>query len=534
MSFARRIRVRFVLAASTIAALTAVAAGLLSYAPTPAAASTGQLTMIQDDPALASNTTRTLQIFRSLGIGVIRVPLVWNEIAADANSRTAPADPYPAADWAGFDKLLTEAHQYGIQVNLMPTGPAPLWATTAGAPSGFASVWQPSAAAYGQFVSAAATRYSGSYVPPGASSPLPRVSFWELWNEGNWSPSLSPQVPSSGSSTYVSAAIDRSLIANAWTALQQTGHGHDTIVYGSLSPDQSAVVVPASKTSISPPLAFLRALYCVDSSYRQLRGSAAAALSCPSTKAAFVANNPALFKASGIGVHPYGYGNPPTRAAFPNANSVEFAGIPNLTKALTRIQRGYGSGKSLAVYNTEYGYEPRPPQTNRQFPTQAQAASYINWAEYLSYKNPRIATYDQYLLYDGSDWFTTGLVLRGRRLPSFYAFRTPIWLPVTATKRGRALEVWGGARPAHDASVDTGKAQYVEIQFARRSSGHFANFKRVRITSSRGYIDVRVKFPASGRVRLAWEYPSGDSKLNDPLIPGQRWTYSRAMSIKLH
>lgn len=532
MIFARRARARFVLAAAAIAA----SAGALAGGSAPAAASTGELTMMQDNAALAANPLRTLQIFRSLGVEIVRIPLLWSQVAADPGSSTPPSNPYPDANWAPYDKLLIDARRYGIQVDLMPTGPSPLWATAPGAPAGFAAVWEPSAAAYGQFVRATATRYDGTHLAPGSSAPLPRISFWEFWNEGNWAASLAPQVPSAGSSLYIAAAEDRSLIDQAWAALQQTGHGHDTTIYASLSPDQSQVVVPASSTSISPPLSFLRALYCVDSAYRPLRDAAARALGCPASLPAgeFVADHPALFRATGVGVHPYGYGNPPTRAAFPNANSVEFSEIPQLTRALSRIMRTYHSRKSLAIYNTEYGYEPRPPQTSRQFPPQTVAAQYINWAEYLSYKNPRIATYDQYELYDGNDWFTTGLISPSNRiLPSFYAFRMPIWLPLTTTRRGRTLELWGCVRPAHYASVDTGRPQYAVIQFAPGSSGRFRNFRTVRIGNPRGYIDLRLRFPGGGQVRLAWEYPVGDPRLADPLFPGQRWVYSRTVRVTL-
>ncbi len=537
MSLARRVRLS--IAAALALSAAAVSALLLLATAPPAAASSTQLAMFEDS---LSNPGRELQILRSLGVGIIRLDIGWNTVAPDPQSRTEPAGfdatnpaAYPAGNWAKYDTIISDANADGIRVDVLVDGVAPLWAAGTDAPAGAGPSWKPSATGYGQFVKAVGTRYSGSYTPPGASSPLPRMNFWELWNEGNWAPALSPQVPSANSGTYLAAGIDRSLIANAWTALQQTGHGSDTIIYGSLSPDQSATVVPYSGTSASPPISFVRTLYCLNSSYQVLQGAAASAVGCPGSKGAFVAQNPALFRAGGIGVHPYGYGNPPTKAQFPNSNSVEFSEIPQLQRALSRTLRTYGSGRSLAVYNTEYGYEPRPPQTSRLFVTPTTAASYINWAEYLSYKNRGVATYDQYKLYDGNDWFTTGLINRSNRLlPGFYAYRMPIWLPSTSTRRGRSLEVWGCVRPAHNASVDTGRAQYAEIQFARGSSGKFKNLKRVRISNSRGYVDVRVKFPSSGRVRLAWQYPRGDSKLADPLQPGQNWIYSRAMSVKLH
>jgi hypothetical protein len=67
-------------------------------------------------------------------------------------------------------------------------------------------------------------------------------------------------------------------------------------------------------------------------------------------------------------------------------------------------------------------------------------------------------------------------------------------------------------RPAHFARLDTaGKPQQVQIQFQRASRGAFTTLRTVTVTNVRGYIDLRVAFPASGSVRLAWAYP----KLSD-------------------
>src|SRR5436309_3285928 len=69
-----------------------------------------------------------------------------------------------------------------------------------GRPSGNSNPhWEPSPAEFGAFVRAVATRYSGSYDPvqerlaPGDPDDLPRVSFWSIWNEPDYGPSLAPQ-----------------------------------------------------------------------------------------------------------------------------------------------------------------------------------------------------------------------------------------------------------------------------------------------------------------------------------------------------
>jgi hypothetical protein len=133
---------------------------------------------------------------------------------------------------------------------------------------------------------------------------------------------------------------------------------------------------------------------------------------------------------------------------------------------------------------------------------------YINWAEYLMWKQPRIQTYMQYLLVDpvmGN--FASGLKFYpGKKKKSVYsAFRLPLYLPATTTRRGRSLEVWGAARPA---KFYGGTAQ---IQFQPGSSGAFTTVKTLTIGNAEQYFDARIAFPGSGTVRLAYTYPTSAS-----------------------
>jgi hypothetical protein len=53
--------------------------------------------------------------------------------------------------------------------------------------------------------------------------------------------------------------------------------------------------------------------------------------------------------------------------------------------------------------------------------------------------------------------FSSGLLfLNGTAKVDYAAFRLPLYLPITATKPGRSLEVWGEVRPAAFAKHDTG------------------------------------------------------------------------------
>ena len=144
--------------------------------------------------------------------------------------------------------------------------------------------------------------------------------------------------------------------------------------------------------------------------------------------------------------------------------------------------------------------------------TPALAAYYLNWSEYIAWKDPRIRSYDQYLLEDppGDAAFATGLFTSsGTPKPALAAFRMPIFLPVTVTQKGQPLEVWGCVRPAHYAQLATHQTQQAKIQFHPASGGPFKTVGTVTITDRYGYFDVLQKFPGSGSVRLAWCYPHG-------------------------
>ena len=89
--------------------------------------------------------------------------------------------------------------------------------------------------------------------------------------------------------------------------------------------------------------------------------------------------------------------------------------------------------------------------------------------------------------------------------------------------------MWGDVRPAHFAPG----TQYAYVQFAGGNSGHFSTIKRLRIGSSRGYLDVRIKFPSSGQVRIAWSYPAGQHNLYNTLNSRQTLIYSRATAVRV-
>ncbi|HET9074778.1 MAG TPA: hypothetical protein VFN48_09380 [Solirubrobacteraceae bacterium] len=486
----------------------------------------GLMSILQSDAALNSNPQAVIAAAKALGVQALRVNVLWSATVRDPTTPHPPAgfvasDPAsPDYDFAALDSIDRFAAAAHLRLYLTLTSPVPLWAATPyHGPRYLAQHWRPSAADFGAWVTAVGRRYSGAYTPPGASGPLPRVNMWSLWNEPNYGPNLAPQaLPGTVHGARViidtSAPQYRRLLAAGWRALAATGHrpGSDTILIGETAPHGE---LNPGLDNMTPPLQFLRDLYCVSDTYQPLSGAAAQAEDCPSVGAAgFVSANPALFDASGWADHPYPAGHPPNELTGEPSQTegyADFARLDNLETALQRAAAAWGTHARLSIYDTEFGYWTRPP-ANASVPNAVSlgtAARDINWAEYLTWKNPEVASYDQYLLTDppvgSSSHFVTGIEFAdGTPKPQLYdAYRLALWLPRTT---GRSLEVWGCARPVQSGSG----AHTVAVQYAAGGSAfHTVARATLHPASSGCYFDIHVTFPGAGAVRLAYASAAG-------------------------
>ncbi len=496
-----------------------IVAGLLggcgSSAPPPARARmTPLLSIFEDETMLHADPAHALATFQRLGADVVRVFVAWNAVAPDSGAAAKPrfdaSNPaaYPAGAWALYDEIVRDAAALKIRVYLTVGGGAPRWAAGPGIPrhgrSQYADSWEPSAGAFGQFVYALGVRYSGHYKPAGASAVLPRVDFWSIWNEPNFGIYLAPEAIDH-QQVEVSSRLYRGLLEAAWRALLATGHGpsSDTILIGETAPDGRTGAAFPGNFAQMVPLRFIRALYCVDSSFAPLRGAAATLRGCPASVAGsahFEADDPALFEASGYADHPYESLGAPTDRTFDLPGDADFSELGNLEVTLDRAAAAYGSHAALPIYSTEFGY-------NESLLSPGRGAVYMNHAEYLSWRSPRIRSYDQYLLIDPpAGGFDTGLHSSdGKPKATLAAYQMPLWLPVQSAAAGTPLEVWGCARPAPYWSHVTQRVQRIEIQFARSGSTVFRTLRTVTLTDRTScYFDVNVTPPGSGEIRLSW------------------------------
>jgi hypothetical protein len=485
--------------------------------------------MFQDDQLLidspTATVTRTLDQLRELGVDRLRITVLWSSIAPDPLAVRSPAgfDPaqpgdYAAGAWAPYDRLLELARARGIGVDFDLTAPGPLWAMAPGAPvASQANHYAPSAAQFGAFVQAAGRRYSGVYRPPGGAGPLPRVAFWSVWNEPNQPGWLAPQWQTrAGTPAIAAARLYRSYVDAAASALRVTGHARDTLLIGELAPEGDEH--PGEGAPV-PPLPFLRALYCVGPTNRPLSGPAASALGCPSgegsARRTFVAAHPGLFAATGFAHHPYSFFLAPARS-MSDANFVPLADLGRLERALDSIFTAYGVDRRLPIYLTEYGYETNPPNPFRGVSPATQAA-YLDEAEYLAWRDPRVRALSQFLLRDSAPdrafrpgtaryWstFQTGMEYRnGQSKPALETYALPVDIPAPRFAPGAPVAVWALLRPAAD-----GTTQRARILWRSRR-GPWRTLAVAQTHDAGGVLRSSVTPPAPGVIRVAWRAPSG-------------------------
>ena len=500
-----------------------VLAGLAALvAAAPAHAASDQEAILQDDPRIvfedsAADLDRTLARVKSLGFDRIRVSVFWNLFGPDATSPSRPRFEHPPTDprsysadaWRRYDRVVRLAKKHDLGVLMNVTGPAPNWAASPKG-TGFNKnrVVYPRVSPFHDWVHAVGRRYSGTYPDPEArGTALPRVAHWSVWNEPNFPSWLYPQWRRIRGRLVAAAPIRyRLLVEASHRALRDTGHGDDTFLLGETAPGGER-----SRKRGVLPLIFLRELYCLDRGYRPYRGNAARQRGCPATgatRAEFVQDHPGLFEIDGFAHHPYNRYYRPTYR-HPDRDAVTMGDLPRLTRALDRVMLRWGRRGDLPVWLTEHGYQTQPPDPTAKV-SPFRAGLYIAEADFMAYRNRRVASTAQFLLFDDAPrrrfpsrkrllyWGTwqSGLFTEfGRPKPVLDFFRFPI---AVTGRRGRSVRVWGQYRP----NGVNGLEARVELQ--RFGDGDWQTLHTGSLTRPPWYVDVRVGLPGAGRVRIVW------------------------------
>src|SRR4051812_26684629 len=478
-------------------ALALICLALFAALPAGASASSGQLAIFQDDNQLlergSSVQINTLNEIRGLGADVIKAHVQWAQVAPRGKRKPAGFDPTNPGDydWGAVASLVRNAQSRGFQVMLALTGPAPGWATAKRGDR--AGPDRPSGGQYAKFAEAAGRHYPG-------------VHIWVFWNEPNLARFLYPQ--SRGGVPYA-PYLYRRLVTGGVAGLKRAGHGGDRLLFGELLPIGKPRL---TKRNSLKPLRFLREFFCVSSHWRaahsRMRG-------CNHFRKVTGVN--------GFSYHPYTRPNGP-RGKEPSRDDATIRSVRRITRTLDRAhrKRRLGGPARMSFWNTEFGYQSNPPdpfQTRiRRIP------GFLSEAEWLTYRNRRVASYSQYTLLDiqarhsssrfvrYSTWqgglrFASGKVKSG----VYGAYRLPLFVRLLGP---RAVEVWGAARPG-------GAGARVQLE-QRPRGGHYAGLGAQFVTTNvRGYFVKRFKISKASRRFYRFKY----------LAPGSTFTSRTARAV---
>jgi hypothetical protein len=444
--------------------------GLALFLPaTAASANSKQFTTVEAPNELTSSDISpgpALDEIESLGADGIRIQLSWRGLAPSPEANRAPSfnatDPDAYSGWERYDAAVDGARERGLKVHMTIGGAAPDWATSRGD-----GLTRPDAAAFGRFATAVGRHFGA------------KVSWWSIWNEPNLGKFLKPIAKNESATVY------RNLYLRAYAGLRGAGV-RAPILVGELAPIGNAI----RDIGTIRPIQFLRSMLCLDKSYKKVKGKRCAKL-----------------PTQGLAIHPYS-----TRAGpflTPPTDNLTIGVLSRATDALDKAARAGAIARNLPLYVTEFGVQSYPDK--RVGVPLAIQSDYRSIAEYISYTNPRVKSFSQYLLRDDDDdtggnrygAFESGLFLFKNRKakPALQSFRLP--LVVVASRRSRArATLWGLVRPGKQAR----RGGTVAIEYADR--GGWKRLASQRYSSS-GYWKRAVTTRSGRKFRVKWTAPDG-------------------------
>jgi hypothetical protein len=429
---------RLLIAALSLALATSSAAA----ATTPTSATTASTaahplqTGFLDPGAYSSpNASNSVARMRSAGASMARLVLFWNTVASQKPD--APTDPNdPAYQWSAFDQQLITAARGGLTPVVDITS-SPSWAH--GAAVDLPGNW-PSPTMLAQFARAAAKRYSGTFKPAGSSSPLPRVRFWEVWNEPNADSDLTPQRVDGEPAT----PAQYRLMVNAFAGAVKSMSTQNLVVAGTLGPFGHN----AKDIQVIAPKTFMADLLCVSPEAPYDR-------TCSQrTRFDIWAHNP------------YSNGGPNWHAFSPNDVSV--GDLPEMDALLIAAWQHHTieAAQSPGFWVTEFSWDTNPPD-----PEGVPMALDERWVSEALYRmwSAGVSLVVWFQLQDAplktspyqSGFFTAA----GKAKPSLEAFR----FPFVAFRTSTGVTIWGRA--------PSGRSTTVSVQ--QQVNGHWVRVDRL-------------------------------------------------------
>jgi hypothetical protein len=418
----------------------------------------------------------TYQRIRGAGARAVRLPLPWNEIAPVPGGifrpqNFDPSDPFdPAYNFTLHDRRFALAAARGLDV-IAVVHAAPRWAqgplNGSSAPltepeARHRGTVRPDASELRAFATAIARRYSGRN--PG----LPRIRYWQLWNEPNLVFYLAPQV---NGNRVQSAAIYRSML-NAFADGVKGVDRTNVVIAGGTAPFTSRT--GQQQLFGIGPFRFMRELLCVSAALR-----------------------PTCAQSARFDVwahHPYTTGGPTRRAQ--RADDASLGDLPRMRALLNAAvrHRKIRSDGRLRFWVTEFSWDTRPPD-----PQGVPMALHARWTSEALYRMwaSGVSLVTWFQLRDDpfvrGSHFQSGLYFRGATLEqdrpklSHQAFRFPF---VAFRQPRQRVLVWG--------RTPTSRAGTVVVE--RSFRGGWARVGVVRANRN-GIFRAHVRDPVNGSMR---------------------------------
>ncbi|MGH2849576.1 MAG: hypothetical protein ACRDLP_03070, partial [Solirubrobacteraceae bacterium] len=366
----RRFRLTFV--------VCALALGVAGFAGVASASARPGQTVYFEAPRDLLNSggatrLRSIAKLQSLGVHALRIVLYWRDVAPKASSRRRPHFTMTSPSgyhWGSYDALINAVTALHWNVLLTVTGPVPRWAT-AGARD---QLTDPSSKYFQQFMQAVGRHYGT------------KVKLYSIWNEPNQPQYLRPQYLHG---KLASPSLYRSLFLAGYAGLRASGHFSGMkVLMGETSP------IGVRAAGIPAPLAFMRGVLCLDGSYHRI-------------------GHCSKLPAAGYAQHPYssslGPSWIPSHTQDPHADDVTIGTLSRLSSALDRAASAGALKRGLPIYITEFGVQSYPNHVLGV--SLAQQAEFQALAEKIAWSNPRVVSFDQYMLRDDppANGFQSGL-----------------------------------------------------------------------------------------------------------------------------
>jgi hypothetical protein len=428
-----------------LVALVALALAALALLPSAAAASSTQMSIIQDDATFVygkHDPDAAVAEAKLLGADAIRVFISWHSVSPNQDSRQRPAgfDPgdqdSPGYQWGMYDNLVERARRNGLKLIVVLSPGIPYWASEE--PSrcphrigGYSHLtkscmWKPSTELFAQFVKAAVQRYGITARGPFGG----QVALWSLWNEPNLEHYIWPQLQRTRHGIVdLAAARYRKL----WLAGYQSIAKYD--------PPSRTKVLFGETAAISSPMDTLYAALCLDEEGNPFKGRLRALQGCN--------GKVKRLPIAGLALHPYN--NFAIGSVFTRSYTKDSLPMGYVSRAHTVLDRAARFGRiprGRGIYMTEFGFQSSPPNPFGDALSLDRQAAAINEADRLFFGDPRVRAVAQYELFDVGNpgEFNTGLRFAdGKAKPSYGAYRMPLVVSKLDSKR---VEIWGQVRPA--------------------------------------------------------------------------------------